>query len=178
MKYEILVIDEFRVIITIHDSTSLLLNEAQHKGIPLIGTYSAIKHPPHTQPGEYHLHIYDGNDQIFAINKGGSAHDGFHGVRIPNKVYNALNSKYKGWMFPPNQIIESIYYTYILSPIADLSYREILNESNIIQAEMNLCDRIKKSNLNKSIDLSNIESQQDKLLKRFQGLMIESFKRI
>jgi len=178
MKNEFLEIDDIRVIITYHDASSSLLNEAKTKGAPLVGTYSAIKHKPHTQPGEYHLHVYDGKDQIFAINHSGSAHDGFHSVRIPNKVYQALSAKYKEWMFPPNQIIESIHYTYFLNPIEDLTYRDLIYESKIIQSEMNFFDRVKKANLNESINLSKIDSQQEKFLKRFQSLMIESIKRI
>jgi len=178
MKHEILIIDDFRVIITLHDSESSLLKEAKHVGIPLVGTYSVIKHPPHTQPGEYHLHVYDDSEQIFAINKGGTAHDGFHGVRIPNKVYNALTAKYKGWLFPPDQIIESIYYTYILSPIADLSYRELLKECDIIQGELNLCDRIVMAQLNESINDNKIKHLMNQLQNRFKKLMVESINRI
>ena len=76
-------------------------------------------------------------------------------------------------MFPPNQIIESIHYTYFLNPIEDLTYRDLIYESKIIQSEMNFFDRVKKANLNESINLSKIDSQQDEFLKRFQSLMIE-----
>jgi len=127
MRHEILEIEGFLILVTYHsdaDNSELLL-EAKAKGTPLVGTYSVMKHQPHTNPGEYHLHVYDGQNQIFAINKSGKGHDGYHGVRIPNKVYQALTQKYKGWTIPPDQIIESLYYTYICIPIADLSYREI-----------------------------------------------------
>lgn len=177
MKHELLDIDGFLITITFHNDKSELLLEAKSKGTPLIGTYSVIKHPPHTNPGEYHLHVYDGQDQIFAINKSGKAHDGFHGVRIPNKVYSALTQKYKGWTFPPDQIIESLNYTYILNPILSLTYKQILNEIEVLQGEMNFYDRIEKSLLKESIT-TKAKEQNDLLLKRFQELFIESVKRI
>lgn len=84
-----------------------LLLEAKTKGVPLDGTYSAIKHKPHNPTGEYHLHVYDKGNEIFSINKSGSPHDGYHGVTIPKRAFDALKSKYPEWNWPSNRILES-----------------------------------------------------------------------
>jgi hypothetical protein len=178
MKYEVLEIEGLLILVTYYsdsDKSSLLL-EAKFKGMPLVGTYSVIKHQPHTTPGEYHLHVYDGQDQIFAINKSGKGHDGYHGVRIQNKVYQALMQKYKGWAFQPDHIIESVYYTYICRPISDLSYSEILNEIHFLQQEMNLSDRVQL--LLEGESKTTAQNNYEIILKRFQALFSESVKRI
>lgn len=178
MRHEVIEIEGFLILVTYHsdaDKSELLL-EAKSKGTPLVGTYSVIKHQPHTNPGEYHLHVYDGQDQIFAINKSGKGHDGYHGVRIPNKVYQALTQKYKGWAFSPDQIIESVHHTYICRPISDLSYREILNEINVLQQEMNLSDRVQL--LLEGTSKTTAQKKHEIILKRFQTLFSESVKRI
>ena len=51
MRYELIEIDSFSIAITYHDENSSLLNEAKHKGEPLIGTYSYNKHQPHSPVG-------------------------------------------------------------------------------------------------------------------------------
>jgi hypothetical protein len=84
------------------------LDEAQHRGVPLTGPYSASYHTAKIQPGEDHLHVYKKGNQIFAINQSGSAHDRSHGVRIPNRVATAIRHDYPNIKLPPNNIIEGI----------------------------------------------------------------------
>jgi hypothetical protein len=83
-----------------------MLNEANHRGIPLVGTYSYQKHNSHGAAGQYHLHLYNRNNQIFAINKDGTAHDASHKAEIPNVVADALRQKFPDWTIPDNNIIE------------------------------------------------------------------------
>ena len=83
------------------------LNEARHRGKPLVGAYSVLEHPPHTNPGEHHLQVYLKNNKIFAINRSGSGHDGSSGRRIPNKVADALRDRYPKYRIPDNNIIEN-----------------------------------------------------------------------
>ena len=91
------------------------LNESKNKGRHLIGNYTFNIHKPHNPTGEYHIHLNDKGNEILSINKeSGSAHDGYHGVRIPNKAYQALKQKLPDWNWPNNQILESLQYTYIL----------------------------------------------------------------
>ena len=183
MKHETFEIDCYSIVVTYHDNQSELLLEAKTKGEPLIGTYSVIKHQRHTPDGDYHLHVYDEQNQIFAINKGGSAHDGYHGVRIPNKVYQELTKRYNGWQFPPNKIIETVNFTYILKPLAELTYKEIINEISTIQSEREILETFKSlsgSNhiLNESISKSDISNQIEQVTERFKELFLESVKRI
>lgn len=183
MKYETFEIDGYSIFVSYYDSQSELLLEAKTKGEPLIGTYSVIKHQRHTPDGDYHLHVYDGQNQIFAINKGGLAHDGYHGVRIPNKVYQELKKRYNGWHFPPNKIIETVNFTYILKPLDELTYKEIINEITTIQGERDILETFKsligKSHiLNENISKNDIRNQIEQVTERFKELFLESVRRI
>lgn len=86
---------------------SMLLQEAKHRGVPLDGPYSVIKHSPHTPKNDYHLHVFVKNNQIFAINKDGTAHDRSHGCQIPGVAADALRKMFPGFKFPENNLIES-----------------------------------------------------------------------
>ena len=83
-----------------------MVTEAKRKGLPIVGTYSAQLHNAHTEGGQKHIHVYDQNNQIFALNRDGSAHDASHKTRIPNKVAQGIKDKFPGFTFPPNNIIE------------------------------------------------------------------------
>lgn len=103
-------IEEFIVTLTVSkdDKTIQQLNEAKQKGnITLGGIYSAALHkvPP---PGKTHLHVFAKNNQLFAINIDGSAHDDSHKIQIPNKVANAIKNQFPDFILPPNNYIESV----------------------------------------------------------------------
>lgn len=177
IKTETITLDEFQIIVNYHTNESELFSEAKHRGVPLVSTYSVIKHPPHTYPGEYHLHVYDGNNQIFAINQGGSGHDGYHGYVIPNKVYQALTQKFPTWLFPPTKIIEALNCTYILNPISILRYSEILNEIEIMGMELNIYEQAEKMLLFESNNVK-IQNNKEAIIDRFKELYRELSKRI
>lgn len=84
-----------------------IIDEARHRGEPLTKTYSTIKHPPHTLKGKSHLHVYCKNNQLFAINIDGSAHDQSHGVIIPKKVAKVIRQKFPDFKLPADNYIES-----------------------------------------------------------------------
>src|SRR5690348_8313609 len=83
----------------------VLLAEAKKR---LAGVYFYDKHKPHAPPGKYHLHVYLKNNEMFAINWDGTAHDQSHQKVIPGKVFKALRTKFPDLVLPPNRIIESI----------------------------------------------------------------------
>ena len=87
------------------DSVVLLL-EAQHRGIPLGGPNSAQYHRAHTNPGQNHIHVYCKNNQLFALNADGTAHDQSHGVRIPSKVARGIAQRFPDIQLPPDNLIE------------------------------------------------------------------------
>lgn len=84
----------------------VLLLEAQHRGIHLAGPWSAQYHTAHTTPGQDHIHVYYRNNQVFALNRDGTAHDRSHGVRIPNRVAIAIQQRFPDIQLPPDNIIE------------------------------------------------------------------------
>src|SRR6266568_2902638 len=87
------------------DSKVFLL-EAQHRGTPLGGAYSAQYHRARTNPGQNHIHVYCKNNELFALNADGTAHDQSHGVQIPNKVAKAIAQKFPNIHLPPENLIE------------------------------------------------------------------------
>jgi len=101
-------IDEYTIHLYFSDEEQRqLLTEAERRGVPLTGVYSVLKHQPHTGGSQYHLHIYKKQNQIFAINKDGTAHDQSHEAVIPRKVSDALKQKFPDWDIPRNNLLES-----------------------------------------------------------------------
>lgn len=84
-----------------------LLLEAKHRGQPLGGQYSARLDKAHSSTGQDHLHIYAKNNQLFAINKDGTAHDRSHGAQIPNRVAAAIRAEFPDFRLPTSGIIEA-----------------------------------------------------------------------
>ncbi len=182
MRHEDFEMEGYKIVVTYHEEESELLQEAKASGKPLIGTYSVKKHQPHVPGCDYHLHVYDGSNEIFAINQNGSAHDGYHGVRIPNKVYKELQKQYKNWVLPPDQIIEGVQFTYFLEPIESLNYRQVMTESDVIFGELSRMEMFEK---HKSSYGLLTEAQQSIIIKsieeirtRWQNLFSELAKRI
>ncbi len=99
-----------------HDETEVKMLNESLQGKNLVGGYTYDLHHPHNSSGEYHIHLRHKGNEILAMNKvSGMAHDGYHGVRIPNKAYKALRNQYPDWNWPENQILESLNHTYILN---------------------------------------------------------------
>ena len=91
----ILQVDDLTVHIFCHEFDAVIaLDEAEHRGTPL--------------GGEDHLHVYLKNNQLFAINVSGTAHDRSHGVRIPNRVAKGIRKAFPQIVLPPNNLIESM----------------------------------------------------------------------
>jgi hypothetical protein len=108
-SYEWLIfsVEEYLVHVLFESSASSLITEAKHKGMPLSGQYSAQLHGAHSSVGQQHIHVYAKNNQLFALNKDGSAHDASHQTQIPNKVAEAIQGNFPWFTLPPNNIIES-----------------------------------------------------------------------
>jgi hypothetical protein len=111
-KYEITIDD---LVVNIYfddykDKDFVDLKEARHKAIPLGGPYLAYLDSPHIPQGQKHIHVYHKNNQIFALNIDGSAHDKSHGVKIPGKVGKALSDILPGFKLPNDNIIESLTF--------------------------------------------------------------------
>ncbi len=104
-------VDEYvvHVLLDVRTLDANCLDEAEHRGRPLGGQYSAQLHSPHTPPpvGQFHLHVYARNNQIFALNMDGSAHDRSHGTTMPRKVADAIKNLFPDFTVPPNNFIEA-----------------------------------------------------------------------
>lgn len=107
LVYAALTVDKYTIVIYTQGEMNSLLTEAQPKGVPLVGVYSYRKDPPHIPSGQYHLHLFMKQNQIFAINKDGTAHDRSHGAQIPKKVADALRKEFPDWTIPESGLIES-----------------------------------------------------------------------
>lgn len=83
------------------------LNEAKTKGIPVGGPYSIRFDKVPVNMGDDHIHAYERNNELFALNVGGTAHDNSHGVRIPNRLAKAINKYFPGIKLPKDNLIES-----------------------------------------------------------------------
>jgi hypothetical protein len=101
-------IDGYVISIFIHrdDQAAIPIHEAKQKGVSLGGQYSAIRHTV-PEPGKEHIHVYARGNDIFALNKDGTAHDKSHGVTIPNRVADAIRTHFPNFSLPPNNFIES-----------------------------------------------------------------------
>jgi hypothetical protein len=106
------------VLIAKEDAT---LQEGRHRGLPIGGQYTANLHSAHTSPGMKHIHVYAGNNQIFAMNSDGTAHDQSHGAKIPSKVAKAISQRFPDFKLPPNNVVEGAP-----SSIMDLFRSELL----------------------------------------------------
>lgn len=56
--------------------------------------------------GKPHVHILLKGKELFALNINGTAHDGSHGVRIPNIIKDALPEIFPSCEIPENGMIE------------------------------------------------------------------------
>lgn len=82
--------------------------EAKHQFPYIPGTkYTFRIDQPNGEPrpgNQKHIHIYGKKGQLVAMNVDGSAHDGYHQVRIPDDVVPFLQKK--GFTLPPDNIVE------------------------------------------------------------------------
>jgi hypothetical protein len=92
------------ILYTKSDGGALL--EGKNQSHSLGGQYSADLHKANSTVGQEHIHVYAKNNQLFAMNQDGSAHDRSHGTRIPNKVAQAIIQKFEGFKLPHNNFIE------------------------------------------------------------------------
>jgi len=107
MKEFCFTVDEFTVHLYCADlDAKLLLLEAQRRGVSLGGPYSAQYHTARVLPGQKHVHVYHKNNQLFALNADGTAHDKSHGVSIPNRVAREIQRLFPDIQVPADGIIE------------------------------------------------------------------------
>ena len=90
-------------------------------------------------PGrQRHIHLYYNGEQPFAMNVDGTAHDGYHQVKIPSELVPFL--KGKGFAIPTNNIIELKQYN-----SAGQLLCENINVATINEIAFNVIEAIKKA---------------------------------
>jgi len=118
MKNITLQIEGLTLTVTLFDEVDLRLEEACHRGKPLVADYTYLHHraqPPQTRD---HVHLYRRNQQLFAVNDLGRGHDGYHGYRMPARVADALRARFPYWNLPADNILESVERVHFLIEIA------------------------------------------------------------
>lgn len=75
---------------------------------PARRTFSGVYHKAHIPDGQDHIHVHQRNNQLFALNVDGTAHDNSHGTRIPNRIADGLRRHFPDVTLPPNNFIESV----------------------------------------------------------------------
>jgi hypothetical protein len=83
-----------------------LLLEAQYRGLPIGGRYSARKDSAHSPSGQVHLHLFAKNNQLAAINIDGTSHDGSNGFPLPTRAADGIRKHFPQFRIPPNNVIE------------------------------------------------------------------------
>lgn len=92
----------------VHVLVQASLQEAEHRGKPLKGKYSAKVHSPHTATGQRHVHVYMRQRELFALNWDGSTRHGKPGTRIANKVAASLSQQFPELRLPPGNILDHL----------------------------------------------------------------------
>ena len=102
-------VDGFRIafLCRIGTGEAVLITEARAKGKPIGGQYSAQLHGLRTPVGQPRLHVYARNNQLFALNIDGSAHDDSHRTLIPNTVADAIRQHFPAFNVPRDNYIEN-----------------------------------------------------------------------
>lgn len=95
------------------------LLEARHSGFPLGGPYSARRDRAHTPVDDLHLHIFARNNEIAAINRDGTGHDGSSGIRLPARAADGIRRLFPEIHVPASNIIES----------APAEFQKLINDS-------------------------------------------------
>lgn len=116
------------------------------KTINLGNTYSARldydkSHQP-PNPDKTHIHVFKNGNELFAINRDGTAHDGWHDVEIPGAIFNVLKNKFSDFNFPATRIIENVECDN--ESIQPLS-KDDLNLEKMICQEIDNMDFLKKN---------------------------------
>ncbi len=64
-------------------------------------------HTAHVPPGQDHLHFYQNDSKLYALNRDGTAHDASHGKVMAGWARDAVKDNYPGFTLPQGGLIEA-----------------------------------------------------------------------
>lgn len=85
------------------------LAEAQHRGKPIGGPYSARLDRPPSPKQLPDLHVFVKDRELFAMYSDGTRKHGRPGFRIPNRVAAGIRQHFPDFQIPDDQILEVSY---------------------------------------------------------------------
>lgn len=91
-----------RNIINNLDEIYRILNLQEGKTYQLKSPYSVRLDNNNPYPIQDHLHLFCKGNQFLALNKDGTAHDGYSGV-IPKKIHKQLSAMFPNFNFPSDR---------------------------------------------------------------------------
>jgi hypothetical protein len=68
---------------------------------------SVVFHRAHIPDGQDHLHFFLRQQELYALNRDGTAHDTSHGAQLHRWAMDAIKQNYDGFRIPPKGLIES-----------------------------------------------------------------------
>lgn len=93
-------------------------------------------------PGhQRHIHIFNRGEELFAMNIDGTAHDGYHQVKIPDDIAGFLSQK--GFQLPPDNIIEFMQFPsggkLLVESVSNVAMNEVaINVGTILHRAKNI----------------------------------------
>lgn len=128
--------------VNFHQCDSRLLLEAWLKGHAPVGWVRAEE--LQAEAGDYQLDVCQDNRKIIRLRKILSHPDEHSLLRIPPKVYQTMLSHFNGWLFEPQNVLQSMHYTYLFCPVQEMGKAEIAHEIPLLCCDMRMLMHIKK----------------------------------
>jgi len=100
--------DDFEVYFIVKNTGGIAQSLLESQAINVGGSMKLNKHSAHTPKDQIHLHAEDRHGELFAMNVDGSAHHHSQGIRIPNKIADAIRQHLPNFTLPPGGIIEHL----------------------------------------------------------------------
>ena len=84
---------------------NLLVEDRKH--VDLGKGREVFYHTAHVPRGQDHLHFYQNDSKLYALNRDGTAHDASHGKKMSRWATDAVKDNYPGFTLPKGGLIEA-----------------------------------------------------------------------
>lgn len=182
MKERVIETEGYLFNVRYHPEQSRHLTEVKIMGAAMVGVHSLAGRRPNAAVVDYRLEVCDWNRQLFGIRRYALAGEGYQGIRIPRHVYLELLKHFRGWLYPPADMLETNRYTYIFRLPLKMDYREIRNEIETLTADKRILEHIRKIREQNQEELPDsqqeLERQIEFLAQRIGELFAEITRRL